>query len=295
MYGYVRPDKGELKVSEYERFRGVYCGLCHELKTRYGPVCRFLVNYDFTFLAMLLAESDAFEEKSRRCPYHPLRKSICPLHSNSLAAAADCTVVLAWWKLKDGIADGGFFRALGYRIACLVLHRSYRKAAERVSAFSEAVALNLRELSILESENCASIDAAADKFALILQSIAEAEEDEAKGRILRQLLYHLGRIVYILDAVDDLPEDIRSRDYNPLMRRFVVQDGKLSMEDERVLRESLQMSHNCVCNSLALLENNPYTGILENIICFGLPKVTQSVFDGTWKSSGNNKQERSHL
>ena len=36
MYGYVRPVKGELKISEFERFRGVYCGLCHELARRYG-------------------------------------------------------------------------------------------------------------------------------------------------------------------------------------------------------------------------------------------------------------------
>lgn len=295
MYGYVRPDKGELKVSEYERFRGVYCGLCHELKARYGPVCRFLVNYDFTFLAMLLAGAKPSGETMRRCPYHPLRKTACPCHSENLAAAADCTVVLAWWKLKDGIADSGFFKAFAYRVACGALCRSYRRAAERIPAFAESVERNLGELSALESENCTSIDAAADKFALILRSAADTAADETTARILRQLLYHLGRIVYILDAVDDLAEDVRSGGYNPLKFRFALREDKLLPEDEAILRESLQMSHDCLCSAFVLLNNNPYSAILENTIYFGLPKVTQSVFAGTWKASANKKRERSPL
>lgn len=295
MYGYVRPDKGELKVSEYERFRGVYCGLCHELKARYGPICRFLVNYDFTFLAMLLAGETPSGEKLCRCPYHPLRKTACPCHSENLAAAADCTVVLAWWKLKDGIADSGFLKALVCRLACGALRRSYRRAAERVPAFAETVERNLAELNALESENCDSIDAVADKFALILQSAADAAADAKTARILRQLLYHLGRIVYILDAVDDLAEDVRAGGYNPLKFRFALLGDKLLPEDEATLRESLQMSHDCLCNAFVLLTNNPYSSILENTIYFGLPKVTQSVFAGTWKSSVNKKRERSPL
>ena len=49
MYGYVRPDKGELRVREYELFRAVYCGLCQALRERYGFLSRFAVNYDMTF------------------------------------------------------------------------------------------------------------------------------------------------------------------------------------------------------------------------------------------------------
>lgn len=292
MYGYVRPDKGELKVSEYESFRGVYCGLCHELKVRYGPICRFLVNYDFAFLAMILAGEENFEEKPCRCPYHPLRKTTCPVRCENMAVAADCTVVLAWWKLRDGVADSSFLKSLLYRLACMILRPAYRKAAECIPSFAESVEKHLRELNALETANCASVDEVADKFALILQSAAVTVRDEPKARILHQLLYHLGRIIYILDAVDDLPEDARADRYNPLRFRFDLRENRLLAEDESVLRESLQMSHNCLCNAFVLLNKNAYTGILQNIIYFGLPKVTQSVFNGSWKSSENKKQER---
>lgn len=294
MYGYVRPDKGELKVSEYERFRGVYCGLCHELRRRYGPVCRFLVNYDFTFLAMLFAEGET-ETKICRCPYHPFRKTACPRESKSLAAAADCTVVLAWWKLKDGAADSGFIKSAACRLACIFLRRSYNKASGRVPEFARTVEKELRELTALESANCPSVDAVADKFALILQSAAGTSDDESERRIMGPFLYHLGRIVYILDAADDLEEDIRSGGYNPLKFRFEMADGKLSSEDVICLRESLQLSHNHMSSAFVLMKQNPYSGILENTVYFGLPKVTQAVFDGSWKASANKKGERSHL
>ena len=53
MYGYIRPDIGELRINEYRRFRSVYCGLCEALRQRYGVLARFLIGYDMTFLALL--------------------------------------------------------------------------------------------------------------------------------------------------------------------------------------------------------------------------------------------------
>ena len=297
MYGYVRPDKGDLKVSEYERFRGMYCGLCHVLKERYGPACRYLVNYDFTFLAMLFAEGADAQSQPRRCPYHPLRKTVCPVSGDSLSAAADCTVILAYWKLRDGASDKGFFSALGCRIVCGVLRRNYKKATLRQPDFAAAAEENLLALAELEKAKTASLDEVADRFARLLQAAAPAAPEEAKSRILRELLYHLGRIVYILDAVDDLSEDIFNGNYNPLCYRFEISGDKLSPEDVLTLRGTLQMSYNALCGAFALLEQGEYNGILSNVIYRGLPAVTQAVFDGSWKSVSKNKtkRERSHL
>lgn len=295
MYGYVRPDKGELKVSEYERFRGVYCGLCHVLKERYGPICRFLVNYDFTFLAMLLAEGEETCVKARRCPYHPLRKTMCPASCGSLQAAADCTVVLAYWKLWDGASDKGFFGALACRIACGVLRRHYKKAAGYQPVFAGSAEENLRALAELEEAEAGSIDAVADCFANILRSAAMVAPEGEKRRVLQELLYHLGRIIYILDAADDLPEDVRGGNYNPLRYRFELREGKLTPEDEQYLRGTLQMSHNCLSGAFALLEQSTYSGIVSNVIYRGLPAVTQAVFNGSWKSLVKSKRERSHI
>ena len=53
MFGYVLPSRDRLDARERERFRAVYCGLCHTLRERYGFAASLLLNYDFTILAIL--------------------------------------------------------------------------------------------------------------------------------------------------------------------------------------------------------------------------------------------------
>ena len=94
MYGYIRPDIGELRINEYRRFRSAYCGLCEALRQRYGVLARFLIGYDMTFLALLsLSPETAIEQ--RRCVVHPLRKQPCICGMTELFDAADYTVILA--------------------------------------------------------------------------------------------------------------------------------------------------------------------------------------------------------
>lgn len=294
MYGYVRPERGELKVREYEIFRGVYCGLCHTLKKRYGPLLRYAVNYDFTFLAMLLAGPEPVSDCVRRCPYHPLRRTCCPENASFMDAAADCTVILAYWKLRDGAEDKPFLPALGCRLLARLIHGAYHQAARSLPDFAAVTESELEALAKLEREKCPQVDAAADRFARILQAAGELERDETRRRVLRELLYHLGRIVYILDAADDLAEDVKTDSYNPLRYRFAPgEGGKLTAEDEAELRLSLQHSHNSISAAFALLPETPYTDILANILFIGLPAVTQAVFSGVWKASERQRKERS--
>lgn len=295
MYGYVRPEKGELKIREYELFRGVYCGLCHTLKKRYGMLFRFAVNYDLTFLSMLLCSAEKPELCIRRCPYHPMRRSACPKTYPAMEAAADYTVILAWWKMLDGVKDKGFFGALASRLVSVFMKPAYRKAASTRPEFAHATEDNLRMLWDLEDEKSGRLDEAADKFACILRAASDDVDDTARKRILNELLYHLGRIVYVIDAVDDLKKDEQDGVYNPLSYRFSTQNGNLLPEDVSSLRQTLQHSHNSLCAAFELLGDNPYREILSNIIYFGLPGVTQAVFSGTWRKPRRAERERSKI
>ena len=79
MFGYIRPLQGELKIREFEQFRSCYCSLCRELKDRYGITARFILNYDFVFLTMLLwEENEEYSCAKDKCPLHPIKgKCIC--------------------------------------------------------------------------------------------------------------------------------------------------------------------------------------------------------------------------
>ena len=72
MFGYVRPSVQDLPEGELNRFRTMYCGLCHTLSRRYGQAARFILNYDFTYLAILLSDGAAGTEHSGRCYTSPV-------------------------------------------------------------------------------------------------------------------------------------------------------------------------------------------------------------------------------
>ena len=288
MYGYVRPDREELRVREYRQFRAVYCGLCGELKRRCGPAARFVVNYDLTFMAMVLSDGPACLER-RRCPVHPFRKHACLAGGGGLAAAADYSVILAWWKLRDNVRDEGPGKRLLFWIPLFFLRRAYRRAARARPGFDACVREKLTELARLEQEGCPVLDRAADCFAEILAFAAEDTGCPERRRVQRELFYHVGRMVYILDAADDLPEDVRRGRYNPLAHRFSPSGGELPAEAREEIRATLNLSQRCAWAALALLEENPWHDILENTVTRGLPGVAELVLSGAWRSRDKRK------
>lgn len=90
MFGYIRPALDRLNQEEKDAYQSVYCGLCHTLGRRHGWLARMTLQYDFTFLAIVLA---AGEREDRlcclRCPVHPLRKPRTCVAGSQMDAAAD--------------------------------------------------------------------------------------------------------------------------------------------------------------------------------------------------------------
>jgi len=284
MFGYVRPFHRELKVREFEQFKAAYCGLCHTLGKKYGFAARFILNYDFTFLAMLFSNREEKPEYEYcRCVAHPLKKRCCCKKTQEFDTAAGYSVILAYWQLKDGVADSGFFKSMLYRGLALLLRGAYKKAAGNFTEFDLTVKERLSELITLEKEGCATLDLTADKFACILEAMVPAESDDNDRRIMRELLYHTGRWIYIIDACDDYKRDKETGSYNPLLKRFEPGADDLNPEDKSYLKTTLLHSANLVLSAYELMRTGAWSGILRNIIYLGFPWTTDMVIKGKWQ------------
>lgn len=288
MFGYVRPSDRRLTEEERETFRAAYCGLCHALGASYGPAGRMILNYDLTFLAMVLSEGGGTCEK--RCAVHPLRKRRCACGDTAMDTAADMSVILTWWQIQDGIADHGFFQGLKYRAAALLLGRAYRKARRRQPDFDAGTQKRLTALAELEAERCPSLDRPADAFAVLLAGAAQGITDPVKRRVAEQLLYHLGRWVYLVDAADDLKEDLKTGSYNPLVLRFRVQDGALSEEDRQQLAGTLDGSVRAMAAAFELADFGVYAPVLRAAVYEGLYIVGAAVLNGTFHRRRRERQ-----
>ena len=177
MFGYVRPPLDDLPKEEAERFCRIYCGLCHTLKRRYGSAAQFILNYDFTYLAILLSAAQEDEIRQGRCIVSPVKKREYFAESDALTVAADESVILAYWQMRDGVSDHDFVHGAKYRAGALALERAYRKAAKNRPAFDAVTRQQLEILSALEKENCANPDLPAGCFGRLMGELLVYEED----------------------------------------------------------------------------------------------------------------------
>lgn len=294
MYGYVRPPLGALPEEETERFRRVYCGLCHTLGRRYGPAARFILNYDFTFLAILLSAPVEEKDCKARCLASPIRRRSFQPPNPALELAADESVILAYWQLRDGVEDHDWLHGLKYRGVSSLLEPAYRGAAALRPGFDEKTRLQLELLRRLETERCSSIDRAADAFAALLAAAAQEADGSVRKRVLGQLLYHLGRWVYLVDAADDLKRDAASGNYNPVALRFGLEDGIWTAEARREFAATLDHSIHMMATAFELWDFGVWTPILESTLYTGLFQVGKAVLDGTFQAVRRGRIRKNH-
>ena len=326
MLGYVKIDKGELKVREYEVYTGYYCGVCKSIGRRYGQLPRMVLSYDAAFLAILLAslsdESDTPVQE--HCIAHPVIKKKTVIRNRAIDYAGDVMLILAWYKLADDAADEGKVYA---KTVMLMMKRIFRRLNSLYPELCSSVKCHLSALSALEREKCASIDMAAEAFSKImediftegLQAVYGSEPPQqtspgadrsdpgisgasgmqnrpcgfaSPGSDTRELLaragYHLGKWVYMIDAVDDIEENIESGAYNPLLFRFKFDAANETADEFRAriepdlrfnLYHYLAMLSRCT-DSLDIRKN---AGIIENVIYFGLNRKTEEIIMRTDK------------
>ena len=121
MFGYIYINEQEMKLKDLRIYRGFYCGLCDELKRRYGREGQLLLNYDLTFLAVLL--SGLYEphtvRSETRCLVHPAVRHL-KMENEAVSYAADMCVLLSWHKMMDDWRDE---KSLSRRTLAALLRR----------------------------------------------------------------------------------------------------------------------------------------------------------------------------
>ena len=253
---------------------------------------RLILNYDFTYLAILLSEREEGAVRGKRCVVHPVHPRSFSEQSSAMELAADESVILAYWQLRDGVEDHDWLHGLKYRSLSAVLEPAYRKAAALRPAFDESVRRQLKLLGELEAENCPSIDRAADAFAVLLSSAAKEADDPVRRRVLEQILYHLGRWVYLVDAADDMKKDAEEGNYNPVTLRFELQNGVWTPEKRQEFAVTLDHSIRMIATAFELWDLGIWKPILETTFYTGLFRVGKAVLDGTFRAAPRGEDRK---
>ena len=261
MFGYIVVHKPELKVREYETYRASYCGLCHSLKKRYGRIGQLTLSFDMTFLALLLTglyEPETISGQGR-CLAHPMQKH-CYRQNPYFDYAADMNILLTYYKCLDDWNDE---KKASARLLSFLLKGKMRKLSVAKQEKSRKIKELLDQLSSCEKENIQDIDKTAGFFGAIMAELFVYAEDEWTEK-LRRMGFYFGKFIYLMDAYEDIEEDLKHGRYNPFTELYKKETF------EQVCQQILKMmmaETSKVFEQLPILED---AEILRNILYAGV-------------------------
>jgi hypothetical protein len=214
MFGYVTVNRETLSQENEEHFRAYYCGLCKALRRRHGLTGALTLSNDMTFLSIVLTSLYEPEESSGRegCFNHPFKKHDWVL-TQATDYAADMNILLAYHLCMDNWRDDKKLISLA---EAGLIKKGYRRVRELYPEKCEFVGDMISALSQLEARAPdGDIDRPTNLTGELIGEIF-AWKDDHWAQPLTRLGAALGRFIYIMDAYDDLPGDIKKGRYNPL-------------------------------------------------------------------------------
>lgn len=228
MFGYINVNSKELSEENKNIYQSYYCGLCQRLRAHCGAKGQVLLNYDMTFLIVLLTglyESEN-EEAQFTCALHPTKKRTSRINEITDYAAA-MNVVLAYQNMMDDWKDDKNYTM---RTMAGMIKKNYDTFSEKYPRQVQAVEKYIRELHEYEERNEENIDAVAGLTGEMLGELFDWKQDEWSAE-LKTLGFYMGKFIYLMDAYEDLEQDEKKNCYNPL----------------RTLKRENQKDYECLC------------------------------------------------
>ncbi len=261
MFGYVIANPGQLNAEQNSLYRSYYCGICRSLKRQFGQASRLTLNYDMTFMVLLLADLLDPETKTyrKRCIVHPVKRKMIS-ENEIIDYGAAMNILLVYYNLLDDWEDD---RNVSSRAAAAVLKKHIPGIRKRYPRQAKAVEEGMRALKKEEAIGPRDLDTAANLFGEILGELFVYRKDHW-AEDCRRFGRALGHFVYWIDAYTDLKADQKKNRYNPL---------SLIAEQEDFESRVREMLESALGDCALILERLPlveHLEILRNVLYSGV-------------------------
>ena len=278
MFGYLDIDKDKLVDGQRGLWQTFMCGMCFSTKRLYSNFTRLYISNDVNFFNVLFHSVMSVDVavENKRCFSHPIRKQSILQETFLTRKLSIANVLLTYWNIYDDTIDGGGIKK---KLALRLFNKSYNKARQDFPELDKMLSTRYSELRELEQSNCKSLDRVAHAFASLTQDFATLVLGEQAKDNIKTLCYNLGKWIYLIDALDDAPKDIKRRNYNP----FIACYGAQSMDDLKAKYDELQFLMFAVLNRIAQCYNDlnlsKYNCILKNVLFESIRNKTKDILN----------------
>ena len=213
MFGYININRNQLTEESKEAYQAYYCGLCQKLRNNFGAKGQMLLNYDMTFLIVLLTGLYELESQKQEftCPMHPTRKQTAWLNE-ATGYAADMNLLLGYHNLEDDWKDD---KSYTKKALAKILEKDYVNVREKYKRQAEAVETYMEKLKAAEEDKEQNLDVTAGLTGEMMGEIFDWKRDEWSEE-LHCLSFYMGKFIYLMDAYEDMEKDKKKKQYNPL-------------------------------------------------------------------------------
>lgn len=283
MYGYVVPFKEKLAAQNFVLYRAFYCGLCKSTGRLFGQFPRFTTNYDMTFFGVFLHDCKTFDVSLSQegCVCNPFKKK--PIAKSGLVdEIAAVNIILSYYKAADGVIDGD---GLKMKAAKRALKKPFKKASAICPEVERITREKYEALRKAEQSGEKGVDEVADYFASMLRDITEYLLGEDADEYKKGVAYNIGKLVYLMDALDDVDEDFKKKRYNPLIAEFGGYKNREQFIKDNY--DDLSFMLNGACNrAIADFNNIEFTqsrDLMQNVLYHGIREKIKELLNSKKK------------
>lgn len=287
MFGYVKPDLPYLYMKDSVLYRAMYCGLCAGIGKCAGHRARACLNYDMSFFSALVHNiaGEDVNISAKRCIIHWFIPRPIAAPDALTEKVAALNVIMAYCKLTDDVIDSG-----KGRIKRSYFKKGYRRAQARFPELDAIVKKRYEDLLELEKSGCDSLDRIADPFGKMLEECGAELVGEKAGESERTLFYHIGKWVYLIDALDDFDRDGKSGEYNPFRLAYpeAADKDELFARCGEEIKYVFESVFSCIREKLKEVRFHFNHDLTDNILLRGMPLKTTSIINKECKKCKKN-------
>ena len=278
MFGYVKTDVPNTYVKDTILYKAMYCGLCKGLGNVCGQKSRFLLNYDLTFLSLLIHNVMGVDVKieKQRCVIHQIRKRPIAIPDELTKRIACLNVLLAYYKVCDDVIDNN-----KGKLKRKIFYKAYKKAKLNEPEIDNIIRERYKELLQYEKKAIDSIDYVSDPFGKMMQEIVSVLLSNETSEEILSLSYGIGKWIYLIDAIDDYDKDVKNNNYNVF--KFAYPSIKTKENLIKDKQQDLMCIFGAILSDIALnAKNINYKfnhDLIDNILYRGLVLQTKTVME----------------
>lgn len=286
MFGYLKPFHDELKYKYVKEYKKYYCSVCNGLKREFGVIYSGFLNYEVVYLYLFIegiTDKSQGQEYRGRCPLNPFYKFKMNINQKILDYICFINYYLAVKKVEDNCLDEKNILYKGLYLF-LTSRKKYRKKSQEYAEVKLLLDEEMNVFNNLEKESEAAFDELASSMGRVLEIIVkyylkrENIGDEIGREQALKISFHLGELIYLLDAIEDYDDDIKKERFNPLIY-LEIEDSEEKREKE--LRHGMMMANLMIGQIQFLNQDIKYyfhedilRNILKESLIYSLKKAT---------------------